>query len=86
MDLETYWSTLDPAGKLAFAGRAKTSVMYIGHVVSGRKKASSLEYLLRLAEASEGALTVETIRHDMFPPTRAGRARRDLLTRHQRSA
>jgi len=79
MDLESYWGSLCPAGKSAFADRANSSVMYVGHVVRGAKKASSIEFLLRLAEASQGAITVEELRPDLFGRNQAGRRRARML-------
>lgn len=46
--------------------------MYLGHILKGRKKNYSFETVLGLLIASNGEITLKSLRPDLFPATKKG--------------
>jgi hypothetical protein len=70
MKLQTYWRSLDPEGKDAFAKRAGTSVGYL-HVLAGNHQRPGPELAKKLVQASDGKLQLAMLRPDLWGDTAA---------------
>ena len=70
MDFRTYFYSLSPAERAAFAKRADTSVGYIqSHLISKRKipRPASMR---KLVAASQDQLTLDDLLAHFYPPDR----------------
>lgn len=73
MDLKTYLDSLTNSEREAFAQRAGNSLGYLRHITDGRKPPSTIRLIVKLIKASDGNLTLEGLRPDLFDSrTRSG--------------
>ena len=75
MDLNIYVERLQKNGGnlTEFAKRAGISRMYLTHMLKGRKKKPGFEVVLGLLNASDGEISIRSLRPDLFPPTTLGK-------------
>jgi len=65
MDMKTYLKNLTREEKVSLAEKANTSVAYLSQLANGHRKAG-LKTVIALENASDGALTREAIRPDLY--------------------
>lgn len=75
MNLRNHYDQLDSAARARLADALGTSKAYLRQLVHGHRQAG-LRILMRIAAATDGAVSQEDLRPDLFPgespPTGAG--------------
>ena len=81
MDINTYLDQFKKdGGKLTdFAAKANMSLAYLGHIRSGRKKKFEFKIVMGLITASDGQISLKSLRPDLFPKGRVGKRNLELL-------
>lgn len=81
MDINAYIDKFtENGGSLTkFATSAGMSRMYLGHILKGRKKNPSFETVLGLLIASNGEISIKSLRPDLFPRSKRGSEALELI-------
>jgi DNA-binding transcriptional regulator YdaS (Cro superfamily) len=64
MQLRRYFSALTPEQKTLFAKKAKTSAMYLTHIIQGRRR-PGIEKCVDIEKASGGKVRCEALNPDL---------------------
>lgn len=76
MGFKEYFYSLTAGEKKDLIRKLDTSYMYLLHLIKGRKKAGA-KYLSRIEEATNGFVTPQMLRPDLFkPPTAQSHAQK----------
>lgn len=79
MDIKTYIQRASLEQRKLFAARAGSSVSSIANLAYCNRRVSSLDFAIRLIEASHGDITLPELRPDLFPRGKVGKQRAALL-------
>lgn len=71
MNIRDFLSTLTPEQREAFATRAGTKASYFPQLMMDDHRKPSVKLARRLVDASDGALTLEELRPDVWGDTQA---------------
>ena len=74
--MKAYFSKLRQEGGTLtqFASDADMSYNHLCHVIHGRKKKMSLDTVIKLLIASDGEISIQSLRPDLFPKGSRGKA------------
>lgn len=87
MDIKTYVDQFRNSGGSAnlFAEKMGTSAMYLCHLINGRKPKPTMDTIMAAINASDGEISIRSLRQDLFPNTAEGDAAlRNLIKSAQR--
>ena len=81
MDIKTYVKQFQKdGGKIAdLASRAGMSTMYLRHIISGYKEKPGLEKVVGIMVATDGQVTLKSLRPDLYPRGVKGKKFSDSL-------
>lgn len=81
MDISTYVNNLTKNGGdlTEFARQAGMSRVYLGHILNGHKRNPSIKTVVGLVVASNGEISIRSLRPDLFPSSRKGAKALELI-------
>lgn len=74
MQFKAFWLGMEPTEREQFAMRCGVSPAYLDHVSTGYRKASVGKLAPRIEQESQGQVTRQELRPDVFGPSPQARA------------